>query len=99
MFSESLAEFLKMNESIENVDISCNQISESNASTLKDSLEGNPNMIQIDVRSNDLTPETVEEINEIVMKNYLKQQKISYHKISDSKSPPFFKVFSDGQGD
>lgn len=43
-------------------------------------------MIHIDVRSNDLTPETVDEINEIVMKNYLKQQKISYTKMSDSKS-------------
>jgi hypothetical protein len=29
-------------------------------------------MIEIDVRSNELAPETISEINEIVMKNYLK---------------------------
>lgn len=60
-----------MNESIQSVDVSCNNISESNAATLKDSLEGNQNITQIDVRSNELTPETVTEINEIVTKNYL----------------------------
>lgn len=85
MFCESLAEFLKMNPSIEGVDISCNQIQESNAATLKDSLEGNQNITSIDVRSNELSTETVDEINEIVMKNYLKQQKITYNKIGNSK--------------
>ena len=45
MFCESLAEFLKMNQSIRKLDISCNFIEESNAATLKDSLEGNPNII------------------------------------------------------
>lgn len=74
-----------MNPSIEGVDISCNQIQESNAATLKDSLEGNQNITSIDVRSNELSTETVDEINEIVMKNYLKQQKITYNKIGNSK--------------
>lgn len=80
-FSESLAEFLKMNESIEAVDVSCNNIQENNAATLKDSLEGNPNITFIDVRSNELTQDTVDEINQIVTKNYLKQQKITYYKV------------------
>ncbi len=62
-----------MNSSIEGIDISFNQIQESNAATLKDSLEGNQNITFIDVRSNELSSETVDEINEIVMKNYLKQ--------------------------
>jgi hypothetical protein len=35
------------------------------------------------VRSNELAADTVEEINEIVMKNYLKQQKITYNKIGN----------------
>ena len=52
MFCESLAEFLKLNRSIKSLDISCNFIDDSNAATLKDSLEGNPNIIQIDVRNN-----------------------------------------------
>jgi hypothetical protein len=45
----------------------------------------------------------VDEINEIVMKNYLRQQKITYHKISDSKlsftSNTLLFLCSDGQGD
>ena len=64
---------MKENKSIESVDVSCNCIQESNAATLKDSLEGNPNITSIDVRSNELAGETVNEINEIVTKNYLKQ--------------------------
>lgn len=40
-------------------------------------------MTQINVRSNDFASDTVKEIEEIVMKNYLKQQKITYHKMSD----------------
>jgi len=52
MFCESLAEYLKLNESIKKLDISCNEVEESNAATLKDSLEGNPNIIEIQVRNN-----------------------------------------------
>ena len=52
MFCESLAEFLKLNRSIKILDISCNFIDDSNAATLKDSLEGNSNIIEIDVRNN-----------------------------------------------
>ena len=55
MFSESLAEFIKNNEAIQDVDISCNQISEANALALRDALEANKNMIRIDVRANELT--------------------------------------------
>ena len=46
-----------------------------------ESLEKNPNITQIDVRSNEFVPETVDQINEIVTKNFLKQQNISYFKI------------------
>lgn len=59
MFAESLAEYLKMNEHITAVDISCNVIQESAAATLKDSLIGNPNITEIDVRSNHFTAQTV----------------------------------------
>jgi Ran GTPase-activating protein (RanGAP) involved in mRNA processing and transport len=52
MFCESLAEFLKLNTSIKILDISCNFIDDSNAATLKTSLEGNANIIEIDVRDN-----------------------------------------------
>jgi hypothetical protein len=67
------------------LDISCNQISESNAETFKDSLQSNPNIVQIDVRANGLTPETVDDINEIVLKNYLKKNKITYNKLGNCK--------------
>jgi hypothetical protein len=52
MFCESLAKFLKINTSIRKLDISCNFIDDSNASTLKDSLESNKNIIEIDVKNN-----------------------------------------------
>lgn len=58
MFCESLAEFLKLNRTIKRLDISCNFIDDSNASTLKDSLESNSNIVEIDVRSNQLSEET-----------------------------------------
>jgi hypothetical protein len=81
MFCESLAEFLKLNRSIKKLDISCNFIDNSNAATLKDSLEGNPNIIEMDVRNNQLAPETEEEIREIITKNYLASKNIPYQKI------------------
>lgn len=46
---------------------------------------GNENITQIDVRANDLSAETVEEINEIVTKNHLKQNKITYKNLGDCK--------------
>jgi hypothetical protein len=58
MFCESLAEFLKINRTIRRIDISCNFIDDSNANTLKDSLESNSNIIEIDVRNNQLSEET-----------------------------------------
>lgn len=85
MFCESLAEFLKINKSIRRLDISCNFIDDSNANTLKDSLEGNPNVIEIDVRNNQLSEETEIEINEIVTKNLLQSKKIPYKKLGDCK--------------
>lgn len=83
MFCESLAEFLKLNRSIKSLDISCNFIDDSNAATLKDSLEGNPNIIQIDVRNNQLSEETEEEINEIITKNYLASKNIPFKKLGE----------------
>jgi Ran GTPase-activating protein (RanGAP) involved in mRNA processing and transport len=88
MFCESLAEFLKLNRSIQKLDISCNFIDDSNAATLKDSLEGNPNIIEIDVRNNNLTEETEEEINEIITKNYLASKKIPYKKLGEYAGAP-----------
>jgi hypothetical protein len=86
MFCESLAEFLKLNTSIKRLDISCNFIDDSNAATLKDSLEGNPNIIEIDVRDNNLTEETKEEINEIITKNYLASKNIPFKKLGEYAS-------------
>ena len=84
-FCESLSEYLKLNEYIQKLDISCNFIEEGNAATLKDSLENNPNVIKIDVRNNKLNDDTVEEINEIVMKNYLTSKNIPYKDYRDCK--------------
>ena len=83
MFCESLAEFLKLNQSIKILDISCNFIDDSNAATLKDSLEGNNNIIEIDVRNNQLSDETVEEIDEIITKNFLASKSIPFKKLGE----------------
>lgn len=88
MFCESLAEFLKLNRSIRSLDISCNFIDDSNAATLKDSLEGNPNIIEIDVRNNQLAEETEEEISEIITKNFLASKNIPYKKLGDYTAQP-----------
>ncbi len=85
MFCEHLSEYLKLNPDIRKVDISCNFIEESNAAILKDSLEHNKNIIKIDVRNNLLNEDSVEEINEIVMKNYLAFKKIPYRDIKECK--------------
>ena len=87
MFCESLAEFLKLNKSIKVLDISCNFIDDSNAATLKDSLEGDGpgkgNIVEFDVRNNQLTEETEEEINEIITRNYLESKNIPYKKLGE----------------
>lgn len=83
MFCESLAEFLKSNESIRHLDISCNQITDSNSATLKDSLESNKNITSIDVRANKLEQSTVDEINEIALKNHLGKNAITYTKMQN----------------
>jgi Ran GTPase-activating protein (RanGAP) involved in mRNA processing and transport len=85
MFCESLAEFLKINRTIRRIDISCNFIDDSNANTLKDSLESNSNIIEIDVRNNQLSEETEAEINEIVTKNLLLSKNIPFKKLGDCK--------------
>ena len=83
MFCESLAEFLKLNRSIKILDISCNFIDDSNAATLKASLEGNPNIIELDVRNNQLSDETEEAINEIITKNFLASKNIPFKKLGE----------------
>lgn len=83
MFCEALSKFLKLNNSIRRLDISCNFIEDSNASTLKDSLESNSNIIEIDIRNNQLSEENEEEINEIVTKNLLNSKNIPYKKLGD----------------
>jgi hypothetical protein len=85
MFCESLSEFLKLNRTIKKLDISCNFIDDSNASTLKDSLESNTNIIEVDVRNNLLSPPVEREINEIVTKNLLLSKNIPYQKVPDRK--------------
>lgn len=88
MFCESLSEYITNNKEIAKLDISCNKIEESNAPTLKGSLMANEQIIQFDVRKNLFSPETEEEINEIVTKNFLRSQNISYHKLGDRKYIP-----------
>lgn len=83
MFCESLTKFLKVNNHIRRLDISCNFIDDSNALTLKGSLESNTNIIEIDVRNNQLSEENVSEINEIVTKNLLLSKNIPYRKLGD----------------
>jgi len=85
MFCESLAEFLKINHTIRRLDISCNFIDDSNANTLKDSLESNSNIIEIDVRNNQLSEETEQEINEIVTKNMLMSKNIPFKRLGECK--------------
>ena len=83
MFCESLSEYITNNKEIRKLDISCNKIEESNAPTLKGSLLANEQIIFFDVTKNLFTPETEEEINEIVTKNFLRSQDISYNKLGD----------------
>ena len=84
MFCESLSEYISYNQSIKCLDISSNQIDESNAATLKGSLLANDRIVQFDVKKNNFTPETEEEIKEIVTKNFLKSQNIRYNRIGDN---------------
>jgi hypothetical protein len=92
MFCESLSEFLKLNRTIKKLDISCNFIEDSNASTLKDSLESNTNIIDVDVRNNQLSPPVEREINEIVTKNLLLSKNIPYQKVPDRKHHNHFLI-------
>ena len=84
-FCEKLSEFLKLNEYIRSVDISCNFIDDGNVGVLKDAIESNPNIIELDVRSNELTPEVEAEIKEIITKNFLNSKDIPYKKLSECK--------------
>ena len=94
MFCESLAEFLKINRTIRRLDISCNFIDDSNASTLKDSLESNSNIIEVDVRNNQLSEETEAEINEIITRNLLLSKNIPFKKLAECKYLMPIQVFS-----
>jgi hypothetical protein len=89
MFCESLSEFLKLNRTIRRLDISCNFIDDSNASTLKDALESNTNIIDVDVRNNQLSESVEREINDIVTKNLLLSKNIPYQRVPDRKSLNF----------
>ena len=84
MFCESLSEYISYNTFVKRLDISSNQIDESNAETLKGSLLANDRIIQFDVKRNGFTPGTEDEINEIVTKNFLKSQNISYNRLGDN---------------
>ena len=78
MFTESLAEFLNLNRAIKRLDISGNFMDDSHAATLKDSLINNNNIIEFDVRQTNLSGDVQEEINEIVLRNYVTSQNIPY---------------------
>lgn len=83
LFCEHLAEYLKVNRDIRKVDVSANFIDDSNAAILKDSLENNKNIVKADVRNNKISEETVNEINEIVMRNYLAYKNIPYQHVRE----------------
>ena len=51
-FCEKLSEYLKVNKSIRKVDISCNFLDDGSADILKDAIESNMNIIEMDIRSN-----------------------------------------------
>lgn len=84
-FCESLAEFLQQNKAIRRLDISCNRIEDSHAATLKDSLIHNPNIVEIDIRDNQLDKDgdTEKIINEIVTKNSLESKGIPYQPLDE----------------
>ena len=84
MFCESLAEYISYNTSIKCLDISSNQIDESNSQTLKSSLVANERIIQFDVKRNGFTKDSEEEIGEIITKNFLRSQNISYNRLGDN---------------
>ena len=81
MFCESLSEYISYNVFIKKLDISSNQIDESNAATLKGSLLANDRIVFFDVNKNGFIKETVEEIEELVTKNSLKAQGIRYNRL------------------
>ena len=77
-FCEAFSELLKSNHSLKKIDISCNMIDESAPamlSTLKDAVRGNPRIVELDVRNNQLTEETEDEIKEVVAKHKLQSLK------------------------
>lgn len=81
MFCESLCEFLTQNKQIRKLDISSNFIDENNASTLRNAIECSPNVIEIDIRNNQFNDETVEDISQLAIKNFLESKNIPYKKI------------------
>lgn len=84
MFCESLAEFIGSQMCmLKSLDISCNKIDDSNAATLKNSLQNKKSIIDLDVRQNELSEEIEEEINEIITQNFLLSKNIPYKKLGE----------------
>jgi Ran GTPase-activating protein (RanGAP) involved in mRNA processing and transport len=88
-FCENFAELIKFNSTLRKIDISCNFIDESNPSTLstlKDALRSNPRIIELDIRNNQLSEDTEDEIREIITKNKLESQGIPFEKLAECKN-------------
>lgn len=85
MFCESLSEYIKINKYIRRFDISCNFIDDGSASTLKDALQTNTNIIEIDIRNNQFSDVIEQDMKDIVTKNMLHSKNIPYKKITDCK--------------
>ena len=87
-FVESLAELIKSNKTLCNIDISCNFIDEENAQVitmLKEALRGNGRIIDFDIRNNQLSEDSEDEIKQIITKNKLEAQGIPYSKLAECK--------------
>ena len=68
---------------LKSLDISCNKIDDSNAATLKNSLQNKKSIIDLDVRQNELSEEIEEEINERITQNFLLSKNIPYKKLGE----------------
>ena len=72
-----------MNHCIRRLDISCNFIDDSTASTLIDAIDTNTNIIELDIRNNSLSEPNLDEVKDIITKNMLSSKKIPYKKLGD----------------
>ena len=79
-FARALAELI-LDTSLNKIDISCNGIKRADAISILDSLKDNSQIVEFDIRNNEIKDPTVEaEITEIVTKNYLSFKNIPYIK-------------------